>query len=155
MKFISFWKRASLVLFLIFLSSCSQNCPQWKRQDICSVCPEQSSSRYYVSPPGLFCLLELEFIRDCEDMRLYVNILSVQIPENEQTPGQTPVTVLIDNEESQIMATRFAGGQRFLLPNDSRDQIICALNSGHCVTLSISRYKETFPARGWGKISPK
>lgn len=151
MKIVYFRKGALVVLFLIFLSSCSQNCPQWVREDISSPCPQYSSSRLYVSPTDLFCLLELELVRDCTEERLYVNVLSVEICDDERHPGQTPVVVSIDGIDNKMMAARFQGGQRFLLPDYGRGLVVEAFAAGKPVTVSISRYKQTFPAKNFSE----
>lgn len=75
----------------------------------------------------------------------------MKVAEDERYPGQTPVIVTIDSIDNEMMAARFEGGQRFLLPEHGRDRIIEALREGKPVTVSISWYKQTFPANNFSE----
>ena len=151
-KFVSVREGAVAVLFLIFLSSCSQNCPHWIREDICSPCPQYSSSRLFVTPRALCSLIDFELVRDCTDDRLYVNVLSIAIPESDGYPGATAITITIGDVSHEMMAARFDGGQRFLLPSDGRDLIIDALRAGEPVTVCVNRYQQTFPPTNFNNV---
>lgn len=101
----------------------------------------------FISPENKGTGLELEIARTPNDIRLYVNVFSVEPFPCSESP--VPVIVIIDDNRFDILADRFAGGQRFLLPAEIYSPILAALSSDKTVTLVLGRYRSAIIGLGF------
>lgn len=145
-------KGAFYALFLIpLLSSCSPTCHQWKLAAIKANCPTASYVKAYLPACNTFNGLEAELMCSNGDMQLNLNILSLQFPCDPCDPEHSTVAVEFCGEKYTYVAERLLGGQRLVMPEEARQQIICTLLEGNDVDISVGRYESTLVSNGFSK----
>jgi hypothetical protein len=143
-----------ILLFLLPLS-CSKNSEQqWSEQYSKSSNPPFSSSRLFYPPNNELNGLELELRTQSKNssdsvspdlQNLFVNVFSRSIPPHFGDPTKALLTYQIENKKSNIIAERFAGGQKLLLPPRSTEEILDALKAGLTVTIKLEGFEERIP----------
>jgi len=141
----------TLFLILLSLASCSPPCHQWKLASIKAHCPAANYVKVYLPACNTFNGLEAEFMCSNGDMQLYLNSLTLQLPCDPCDPDHVNVNVTIGDDTFTYVADRLLGGQRLVMPEDAREQIICALLEGNDVDISIGRYETTLISQSFAK----
>lgn len=148
MSLLQRWKRASAALFLLLLNACSPSCQDWKYD--CSIAqnPCQSSGRIYLCASNQFSGLEIELVRTLCDLRMYVNVFGLEIPPDCNDPTVSKIYLSFKDHSYTCLAPRFTGGQRLLIPESARDEIIDYLSCEQPVFIRVGRYEaDIYPDR--------
>lgn len=128
-------------LFFLLSSACAPSCPQWCSDFSYANSPSQSSGRIYLCASNHFKGLELELVRTACDLRLYINVFGLEIPANCDDPLTSQVYVSFRDHSYTFTAQRFVGGQRLLIPDFTRDEIIDYLICEQPVFIRVGRYE--------------
>ena len=134
-------KGAFMALFLFILSACSPCCPEWCFDCSLAKCPSQSSGRIYLCASNEYSGLEIELVRTQCDLRMYINVFGLEIPPDCNDPTTSKVYVSFKDHSYTFSAARFAGGQRLLVPEMTRDEIIDYLVCDQPVFIRVGRYE--------------
>lgn len=130
----------SLSIFFILISCSSKNQQQWQIDRTVVSNKDYNSGKLSLPAINPFCGLELELVRGSSGTRMYLNAFSLPYPSNLDDPTKTEVMLSIDQQVYVIMADRFQGGQRLLLPADAASLIITALRNDNLVDITVGRY---------------
>lgn len=137
--------RISLILLtssgLLFASSCSSSFSPWKSESSKGSPATLNSIRLYLPPAGGCGGLELEMIRTCEGIRLYLNVFGLEIPADNCNSDVTMVFVSFKERSYTFCADRMLGGQRLLIPMNVQEDIIDYLQRGQPVFIRVDRYQ--------------
>lgn len=141
MSRIRLWKRAFSALFLFLYTSCTPCCPKWEYG--CSIArnPCHSSGRIYLCASNHCSGLEIELVRTLCDLRMYINVYGLEIPPDCHDPSVSQVYVSFKDHSYNFQAQRFTGGQRLLIPDATRDEIIDYLVCEQPVFIRVGRYE--------------
>lgn len=100
--------------------------------------------------------VQLEFVRNRYGIKAYLNIFCGQVPPLQNDPCKVWVGLRIADEEVKtVIAERFTGGQRILLPMDATDEIINALNRGEEVFIDLQTEEACFTPANFCRIWQK
>lgn len=130
-----------MALFLFTLSGCSPCDQDWSYD--CSIArnPCQSSGRIYLCAANQFSGLEIELVRTQCDLRMYINVFGLEIPTDPNDAADSRVYISFRDHSYTFSAARFTGGQRLLIPERTRDEIIDYLICEQPVFIRIGRYE--------------
>lgn len=88
----------------------------------------------------MFCGLEIELAKGQSGLRMYLNVYSLEVPQEEPGTGSTFVEILRGNESCSFYASIFSGGQRMLLPSEGMDYIISSLLCQEPLSITVGKY---------------
>lgn len=157
-KQFSIGKRAVLALFLIILSSCScfswfcNICSPWCCEGNCAWDPCFSSQRIYLSPANKYSGLEMELMNFRGEIRMYLNVCGPEIPPYPDDPSKAEIFLNFRDHHYRTLAERLRGGQRLLIPECVRDEIIWYLFQCQPVFLQVGRYSTDLPPDRFAEI---
>lgn len=148
MSLLRLLKGASMALFLLLVYACNTCCQDWNYQ-CCKACsPCQSSGRIYLCASNHFNGLEVELVLTVSDLRMYINVFGLEIPADCHDHSVSQVYVSFKDHSYTFPAARFAGGQRLLVPDMTRDEIIDYLLCDQPVFIRVGRYEaDIYPER--------
>jgi hypothetical protein len=141
-----FYSRAFYcALFLFCLNACSSpRCRQWEIQEALVEDPCFYSARMTLAPESETCHLELEIDRSRTGLRLYLNVLLLQVPPCPDDPNKAALTLLLEDGESMIVFPYIlAGGQRLLFSPEVTLYLIDLLLDGQSFTIQLGRQRST------------
>ncbi len=101
----------------------------------------------FFSPENMSTGIELEIARTAIDLRMYLTVFSLE--PYPFAKGKVPAIIIADDNRYEILADRFEGGQRFLLPAEIYQQILDALSSNQTVTIILGRYRSEIIGLGF------
>jgi hypothetical protein len=136
-----------LSFFLLF--SCAGCGPSWGFQKGISHCFNDNSGRIFLPPTGPTSGLSMEIVRGSYGVRMYVNVLQLEAPLDPSSPEVTPVVLSIYGNVVVVMADRFQGGQRLLLPEDITDELIDVLLSNQSFLVYVGCYEAEIVPTGF------
>jgi len=139
MKLSVAWKGVLCTLFL-FLASCSSKCQNWEVEEISSYYPCYSTVKISLSPIDECFGIELQIVRSRCDTRMYASIFGAPVYPSGCDESKVNMVVTIDDRSYPVLADRFRGGQKFLVPEEISAEIVTALTNGVAVTISVGRY---------------
>jgi len=93
----------------------------------------------------------LEIVKGYSGVRMYLNIYCLSFPQELDNPFKTLVTISNDSDSYDVLADRFEGGQRLLLPPEAADNIIYRLLNNQSLTISVGRYCSEIIPEGFAK----
>ncbi len=134
-------KRASTALFLCILSSCSTCSPGWVYETSLAKNAAHSSGRIYLCASNHYSGLEIELMNTPVELRMYINIFGLEIPADPDDPTISKVYISFKDHSYTFCAPRFAGGQRLLVPENVKDEIIFYLGCDQPVFIRVGRYE--------------
>ncbi len=85
--------------------------------------------------------INLEFLKTQDSLNTYLNVHSIPLKGKQK---DVPLKIEIDGKVLRASAYRLAGGQRFLLPQETANLLIDALKNGKEVSMTLVEYKTTF-----------
>jgi hypothetical protein len=92
--------------------------------------------------------LEIELVRTVEDLRMYINVFGLDIPPDPNDTASSKVYVSFKDHSYTFSAMRFTGGQRLLIPAETRDEIVDYLLCDQPVFIRVCRYEaDIYPRR--------
>jgi hypothetical protein len=144
-------KRAISSALFFFLYSCSKPGQSWNYQQTITPYPVYNSGKLSLYPQNDFRGLELEFIKGNSKMRMYLNIYCLSFPQEQNDSSKTLVTISTSNDTQEVLAHRFEGGQRLLLPDEAASNIICKLLNNQIITIAVGRYSSDIIPQGFAK----
>lgn len=130
-----------MALFLFLLNACCPCGPGWEYDCSTAKNAHQSSGRIYLCAANAFNGLEIELVRTLCDLRMYINVFGLEIPPDQDDPAVSKVYVSFKEHSYTFTAARFVGGQRLLIPESTRDEIIDYLNCDQPVFIRVGRYE--------------
>lgn len=150
----SWEKRAfsALFLFLLATSCSSSSCPKWQIEETITCSPCYNSGKIFFPPPDEFSGLELELARGPDDVRMYINVFSIEISGEADDSNAAQVLVDFGGEAETFTANILQGGQRLLLPPEATERILSSLLDGDYITISVDRYKAEIPSENFPKL---
>lgn len=139
-------------LFLLFLPllACSRSNP-WAFSQVHSEREEFRSTKLTYASHSPVNGVDLEFLKTHEKLTAFLNIHSIPIPPGKNDPKHTALFLTIDGKRSEHTVYRLAGGQRFILDDETTALLIGALKEKQDVTLSLSSYRTLLTAEGFGQ----
>jgi hypothetical protein len=72
---------------------------------------------------------------------MYINVFGLEIPPDCNDPDTSLVYVSFKDHSYNFRAFRFVGGQRLLIPDNTRDEIISYLQCDQPVYIRVGRYE--------------
>lgn len=75
------------------------------------------------------------------DLRMYINVFGLEIPPDCNDPANSRVYISFKDHDYTFSARRFAGGQRLLVPEATRDEIVEYLCCDQPVFIRVGRYE--------------
>lgn len=127
------------VLLLIFSGCIDQgalDCPRWRRDSDHATCP-QRSTRLFLDCRDLSQGYQIELIRTSDDERLYINLLTWQLPA-----GTMDIAIQVDDTPPESYPIQvMEGGQRILLGGAAKSTLVDALARGCTITLYLAHRK--------------
>jgi hypothetical protein len=89
--------------------------------------------------------VQLEFVRNRSGIKAYVNVFCGQLPPYQNDACKVWVGIQIADEDAKsVIAERFSGGQRVLLPLDITYDIINALSRDENVLIDLQADEALF-----------
>lgn len=149
--FFSFHSCSNLCQCWDFFHSCSNRCQCWDYEQTITPCCLYNSRKLFWYPQNEFRGLGLEIVRGTLETRMYLNIYCLSFPQELNDPSKTLVTISTESSSQNVLAERFEGGQRLLLPQKAADDIICALLNNETLTISSGRHCSEIPPDGFAK----
>jgi len=131
----------ALFLILLFNSSCSPQCQQWKIAVIKSNCPCATYTKVYLPTNNAFNGIDAVFISCNGSVRLYFNALTFLFVPFDDNPECSQVTLKINDQAHTFIAERLEGGQSLLLSEESTQLIVEALLEQTSVDVTAGRYQ--------------
>jgi hypothetical protein len=95
----------------------------------------------FLTPANQFSGLELEFVAAPCGLRLYINVFGLEIPPDDCDPSSSLVAISFRDHSYQFTAPRLLGGQRLLIPDDVRNEIVDYLQNGQPIFIQVGRYQ--------------
>lgn len=128
-------------LSMLLTACCSEPIRYWKLENNCGYCPMFESARMYLKPANQFAGIELEFVWSPYGLRLYLNVSGLQIPSNPCDPTTSLVFISFKDHSYSFAAPRFQGGQRLLIPDDVRNEIVSYMQDEQTVFIQTGSYQ--------------
>lgn len=135
------WTICLASLSVLLTACCSTSCPSWQLQTNCGYCPMFSSARMYLKPVNQFSGIELEFVWSPYGLRLYLNVSGLQIPSNPSDSSTSLVYISFRDHSYCFAAPRYQGGQRLLIPDDVRNEIVSYMQEEQSVFIQTGCYQ--------------
>lgn len=85
--------------------------------------------------------IDLEFLKTEEHLNTYLNVHSIPLSPHKGNPQSAPFILEIEGKIFRSTVYRLSGGQRFLLPSELAEKIICALKNHKEVKMTLASYK--------------
>lgn len=85
------------------------------------------------------------------NIHLHLYALTLLFPCNADDENHADITLLIEEETFTFTAERLQGGQCLLLPEETKQLIICSLLEKKCVEIHVGRYQTTLTHENFGK----
>lgn len=137
-------QRAFIALCFIIISSCSRPAfQQWQFQEIRTKSTCFNSGRMLLPPDDHCEYLEVELLRNCSGLRLFVNLFNLQarpLPDD-LTRTTIKITFPDSSESYEIYPRLLAGGQRMLIEGQDADQMINKLLQGQEFFIVLGRHE--------------
>lgn len=141
----------SIFFLYFFLVSCSTPTHQWRSDQSLNCFPHFQSSKIYLPPQNQFSGIEMEIVQGSYGQRMYLNVFSIHLSVNPETPSKIFVTLIFNNETCVVEADLFDGGQHVLLPEEAKEKIIEHLLDNQTVSIKMGRYSTEITPSGFVK----
>lgn len=146
-------KKIFISSLIPLINACCPSSPcQWQSECAIACNPNQSSARMYLCPANEFAGLELEFVVNACELRLYLNVFGLEIPPDPCDTAYSRVYISFRDHSYTFLAQRFIGGQRLLIPEKVQEEIIDYLQRDQPVFIQVDRYQSDIYPENFLKI---
>lgn len=144
-------RRGAIYALFLLLSCVSKNGPEWVYSETLTGYSCYNSAKLLFPACNTFNGLDVEIVRTSLEVRMYLDVHSLEIPVDPEDPPQVNVVVKIGNTTTNIMGELLLGGQRVFIPPWEAGRIIGALIEGEDVSLCVAQYKSNIPSCGFSE----
>lgn len=137
--FVFFLRKMICGSLLLLLASCTKPVSPWKVDKVETSNPSYNSSRYIFTDGNV----RFELYKTAYETVGYFSVTSLPIPPLHENSSMSQITLTIEDDTETVMAHRIAGGQKLILPENTLQKILRALQQKQSVTLKTGRYSLT------------
>lgn len=152
---INFIRKGGLVCLILIFTSCASTCNQWQFEATITACPCYNSGRMTISSCDPLKNLSLELVRGSSGLRVYLNTHSLPFPCDPNHPDMTSLLLTIDGVDDCVIADRFQGGQRLLLPPQTAQKTIEKLLANKSLHITVGRYHAVIESTCFSELYKK
>lgn len=135
--------RVFLFLLPLIFFSCHRNDP-WQQTAIRNSDPTYDLAKLSHPAASDHRGIQIEFIRQEQTIKGYLNVHTFAFPPLENHPKQTSITFLAGETRQTFVVDRLAGGQRLRLSPNSLDALLQLLHDYPQVTIQSGHYSQTY-----------
>jgi hypothetical protein len=140
---LSYWRKGALILLhALLLASCSFNTTTtaWQSDQVDSPVSQSILSQKWIDIGPQFLPVEVEVTDGPQGRYVYLNGKNrffAKAGIDSEGYDVTDVELAVDGETHKFLAKRLAGGQRLLVPQQTADQLLQALDTGASIVIAI------------------
>lgn len=137
-----FIQRTFLVLWILFLSCCSNPLPrQWTIESSLTKYPRFNSGMMLLEADSDISYIDLQIIRSISGLNMYINILLLKTPPLPEDSKRTTLELLVEGQDPYLFHPYILNGeQKLLVPNEVADYIIQLLLEDQTVVIKAGRF---------------